>query len=355
VAMSTRPFETRFSPLSQIVRRRILPVPGEVTVRVGDWVGAGDIVAKASIQGHLYPIDLAQSLQVSVDSISRHLEVSKGQAVAEGSTLATARQYRIGKRVVKAPFSGTVQGISEGVIFLRKECREFQLRAYVPGQVCEQFPHRGVAIRTVGCLIRGVWGSGGEGQGLLTTTVAGPGETLTWDKIGLHHRGMILIGGAVGDPRVLFRAKRFGLSGLILGSILPRLESICEGLPLPVVISEGMGRIPIAEPVSELLRAHDGSPAVISGSNRDRCSGPEIIVPLPADGKALPQPMAHPLEVGASVRLTRAPHLGAVGKVISLPTTPQETAIGTRLDGAKVRLDDGSRIFVPFPNLELLG
>ena len=352
MATSAGPLETRFSPLTRIVRRRILPVPGEVTVHIGDRVQADDIVARASIEGRLHSIDLAQALQVSVRSVC--LGVAEGQTVAKGGVLASARQIGLGRREVKAPFRGTVQGIDGAVIFFRKEGRALRLRAYLPGEVCEEYPRRGVAIRTVGCLVRGVWGSGDEGRGPLATMVTGPGEMLTWEKVGLQHRGNVLMGGILEDPRVLLRAKRFGVTGLILGSMFPRVRRVCEGLPLPVVILEGMGRIPIAEPVFELLRSYNGFPAVISGTDRDALSGPEIIVPLPANGEAPSQPVARPLQVGASVRLTRAPHLGAVGKVVSLPTTPQETAIGTRLYGAEVRLPDGRRVFVPFPNLELL-
>ncbi len=354
MATSPRPLESRFSPVSQIVRRRLLPIPGNVMVRVGDRVQPNDIVAEASIKGQLHPIDLARALKVSARSVPRRLEVAEGQSVPEGGTLASVRRLWIGVRQVRAPFGGTVQGISEGIVFFRKEPQVFRLRAYLPGEVCEQFPGRGVAVRTIGCLIRGVWGSGDEGSGPLMTVVTSPGETLTWQKVLLSHRATILIGGILEDPRVLFRAKRFRVSGLVAGSMLPRLQAVCEGLGLPVVISEGMGRIPMAEPIFEALRSCDGFPAVISGTDRDGRSGPELIVPLPANTKAPSQAVVRPLGVGASVRLTRPPYLGAVGTVVSLAATPQETAIGTRSDGAVVGLPDGRRVFVPYSNLELL-
>ena len=355
MATSSRPLESRFSPVSHIVRRRVLPIPGDVMVRVGDRVQPDDIVAEASIKGQLYPIDLARALKVSARSVPDRLEVAEGQSVPEGGTLASVRRLGIGKRQVRAPFGGTVQGISEGIVFFRKEPQICRLRAYLPGEVCEQYPGRGVAVRTVGCLVRGVWGSGDEASGPLMTVVAGPGETLTWQKVLLHHRATILMGGIIEDPRVLFRAKRFGVSGLVAGSMAPALQAVCEGLGLPVVISEGMGRIPMAEPIFGALRSYDGFPAVISGTDRDGRSGPELIVPLTADPEALSQPVVRPLEAGASVRLTRPPYLGAVGTVVSLAATPQETVIGTRSDGAEVRLPDGRRVFVPFSNMELLG
>jgi len=372
MSMSASPLETRFSALSQIVRHRVLPVPGRVVVHVGDRVEATDIVAEAPIEGPPHSIDLAEALQVSVRSVSDHLKVTVGQVVSEGDTLASSGPLWLGKigdlaseispevcdrflrRRVRAPFRGTVQGIVGGVVFLRREPQVLLLRAYLPGRVCERYPHRGAAISTAGCLVRGIWGSGGEGQGLLATVVAGPGETITWQRIGINHRGAIVMGGIIEDRRVLLRAARFGLAGLIAGSISPRLEPVCEKLRLPIVISEGMGHIPIAEPIFELLRSYNGLRAVISGSDRDGHSGPEVIVPLPVEAEATQQPVARALEVGARVRLTRPPYLGAVGQVLSLPAAPQETAVGARTGGAEVRLSDGRTVFVPYSNLERL-
>jgi len=113
----------------------------------------------------------------------------------------------------------------------------------------------------------------------------------------------------------------------------------------------------MAPPLFELLLEHHGHEAILSGGDSDVASGPELIVPLPGE----PAPathalvLAHPLTVGALVRLTRAPYLGTVGRVILLPDTPQETAIGSRALGAHVRLGDGRQVFVPYANLELLG
>jgi hypothetical protein len=198
---------------------------------------------------------------------------------------------------------------------------------------------------------------------------------------------------------VLFRAKRFQLSGLVVGSLHPALRPWCERLALPVLVTEGIGHIPMAAPILHLLRAQHGCAAVLAGAGRGgpqesagEPHGPEIIIPwgatlrspwgatlrspwgattrspgaLPPSSQALfaspgamrdyPQPSAapHPLGVGARVRLTRPPYLGALGQVIALPPLLQETSIGTRAYGAEVRLTDGRKVFVPFVNLELL-
>ena len=353
--MSIVSHETCFAPLTQIVRRRLLATPGEVLVRVGDRVQPDDLVARAPVQGPLVAIDVAESLGISVRTVARCVQVAKGQIVAPGEMLASARRLW-GCREVTAPFEAVVQGIADGRIFLRRTNCFLTLRAYLGGEVIEEYPHRGVAIRTFGALVRGIWGAGGEQQGIITTMASRPDDPLTWDRVGLHYRNAIIVGGILEDPRVLLRARQFQVHGLLVGSIAPALKPLAEQLELPIVVTEGMGRIPMAEPILEALRSYHGRPAVISGSDCDGCSGPEIIVSLPsqASSQANTLIIVRPIQVGARVRLTRPPYLGAIGQVVALPAMPQETAVGARAEGAEVRLADGRKVFIPHVNIELL-
>ena len=358
--MSSAPLEVRFLPITEIVRRRILPVPGEVLVRMGDRVRADDVVAQALLEGQLSAIDLAGALGLSVRSIERHLLVSEGQKVVTGTPLARTRRFWVRQKQVEAPFAGTVQAIIEGRLFLRQEPQWLLLRAYVPGEVTECYPHRGAVIRSVGSLVRGIWGSGGEQRGMLVTPVNQPGKVLTWEHVGLRYRGAILVGGVLDDARVLMRAKSFGLRGLVIGSMLPGLRPLCARLSMPVVVTEGMGRIPMAAPIFDLLRSYDGRPAIIAGAERAEqgpyeYGGPEVIVPLPTSARATSLAVVRPIRVGVRVRITRFPYLGAIGQVSSLLSGSQQTPIGTRVDGAEVRLPNGHKVFVPYVNMELIG
>jgi len=352
LAIASSPLEIRFSPFAQFVRQRLLPVPGEVLVHVGDRVQADDIVAQASLEGRLQTLDLAEALGVSVNSLSRRLLVSEGQVVAEGAPLVRRRWPW--EQAVRSPISGVVQGIVDGRLVIRQEPELLRLRAYLPGEIVEVYPHRGVAIRGTGVLVRGIWGCGEEAQGHLMMTANSPADVLTLEKVSLRYRGMVLVGGILEDVRVLLRARRFRVKGLIVGSILPGLRGLCERYHLPVVVTEGVGRIPMAEPIFELLREYQGKLAVISGVAQDGRSAPEVIVPLPDEGQASALMVVRPIEVGARVRLVRPPFVGVIGQVVAIPMTPQETLIGTRLPGAEVRLGDGRRVFVPYVNMELL-
>jgi hypothetical protein len=254
---------------------------------------------------------------------------------------------------VVSPFRGVVQGIDQGCILVRRDARLMELKAYVPGRVIEVYPHRGVAIRTHGALVRGIWGTGGEQEGILTVVSEDPGDVLTWQQVGLRCRGSILVAGRLTDPRVLYRASQFRVSGIVAGSMLPALRATCERLGLAVVITEGVGQIAMAAPLFSLLAAHHGRPAVVSGSPLDGGDTPELIVPGGYTDDALPT-ASQVMREGSLVRLTRPPYLGQVARVVAMYEDAQETTIGTFADGASVRLRDARTVFVPFVNMELL-
>ncbi|MBC7235795.1 MAG: hypothetical protein H5T69_08135 [Chloroflexi bacterium] len=343
----------RFAPSIEIVRRRLLPKPGEVVVRLGDRVNGNDTVARTSLEGHLRVIDVAKELRVDTGSVERHLLVREGQAIAAGEELARVQRGRVSLRRLRSPYAGTVAGIHEGRVFLRQEPRPLELRAYVPGEVIEVFPHRGVSIRAVGALIAGIWASGSDQQGFLLVPVAHHDAPLTWQQVGIRYRGTILVGGTLQDPRVLYRARQFRVHGLLVGSMHPALRPICERLGLTVVIIEGMGQIPMAEPVFRLLQSFHGHPAILGGAPEQGGSGPEAFIP---DGDTNPTMMRsyHTIEADMLVRLTRPPFVGLVARVESIPPSPQPTAVGIHAEGAVVRLPDGQRLFVPLANLEPL-
>jgi len=353
--------EAHFAPLTRIVRRRLLPTPGRVLAHVGDRLQATDIVAQTEVPGRLQAIDLARQLDRNAQ-VSEQMVISQiGSQVAKGDVIAKtqsplARAFGAGRQV-RAPFDGTVQAIEDGYLFLREHPRTLSLPAYMPGEVIDEYPHRGVALAVEGALVRGVWGSGGEGLGLLATMVAAPSEVLTWERVGLRYRGTIIVGGILQDPRVILRARQFRLAGIIVGSIHSRLRSLCEKLPFPVIVTEGIGTIPMAGPIFDLLQSHHGHLAVIAGNSSQSEGQSEVIVPLPMQSARTQSALTvyQPLRVGDCVRLTRAPYLGQVAQVIDLPSEPQETAIGFAATGAQVKLSNGRRVFVPHVNLEPLG
>jgi len=341
-------FETRFSPLTQVQRTRLLPEPGRVLVQPGDWVHPDDVIATAPRQAPLRIIDIAQLLGVSPAQAEKAIAVREGETITKSTALAQTGRGPWRRRY-QSPIAGIVQSVVGSQIFVRQAQQTLQLKAYIPGIVVDTIAKRGATIRTNGALVRAIWGAGGAAHGVLATMVEYGHQELTWGRIGLRYRGTIVVGGVLRDPRVIHRARQFQISALIVGSITPEMRERCTEARIPVVVTEGVGEIPMAEPVFNLLRACHGHAAVANAQGGDS----ELIVPLRgpqvemADGQT-------DLKPGMRVRLTRPPYLGLLAEVIRTSDYPEATAIGSQAKGALVRLSDGRKLFVPLLNLEAI-
>jgi hypothetical protein len=359
---ATMAYNPRLASFTELVRRRLLHRTGDVLVRVGDRVNADDVVAREMVPGRLRVLDVAKALGVSPGGVAQHLRVQEGQTITMGMELASVHRLRLRVGRLLSPFEGLVVGIREGLLFVRQDPYPRDLLAYVPGEVLEVFPHRGVSIGTTGALVSGIWGSGPDHQGVLVLPVDDPQAPLTWQQVSVRYRGTVLVGGTLQDPRVLYRARQFRVHGIVAGSMNPALRPACERLGLTVIITEGMGQIPMAEPVFELLRSLHGHTALVGGASvnggpyavPDATAGPEVIIPQPRFDQVPIHEAPRALAVGMVVRLTRPPYVGTVARVEAIPSTPQLTAVGIPAMGAMVRMPDGQRLFVPLTNLEIL-
>jgi len=349
--------ETRFAPTTHVVRRRLLPVAGEVLASLGDHVQPEQVVARGDLTGQLIVVDIAQALGTDPQRAMRALRVRAGQQVTPDTVLAS--RWRGLRQAQARPLcSGLVTGAHEGCLFIQPASRSLALPAGLPGEVVEVYPGRGVAIRVSGSLVRGAWGVGGEHAGALLTPLEAPDAPLAWQQITLAHRSAILVGGVLTDHRVLFRARQFRLGGLVLGSIHPNLRPLCERLGLPLLVTEGLGRIPMASAIFEHLKRCHGRLAFLSAPSHAEAwprVAPELVIPLPPQRDSMAIALARSVQVGMRVRLTRPPYLGLIGQVTELPPWPQRTAAGALAQGARVRLADGQRLFVPLVNLEVIG
>lgn len=354
------PFETQVTPLTNVRRERILPAPGEVLVRVGERVEPTQVVAQAHLPGDFRILPVARLLGVPASRVRRYMRVKLGDEVQQGQVLAAQRGFLA--RPVKSPIDGVLTASGGGRILIEAQPILFKLRAYIYGTVsnvlagAESLPY-GVVIETRGAVVQGMWGAGGESFGVLKCMVKSPAEPLRAKAIDPSCHGMILVGGAGLDDAALERAQELQVRGIVTGGLPPELLQLVLELPLPIVVTEGMGTVPMSTPIFRLLTTNEGREASISGRirPRSRLVRPEIIIPLPAETlpPAQTQP-GSPLTVGARVRVVRAPHLGAVGTVMALPPHTRHIETGARVRGAEVDLGQETPTFVPLANLEIL-
>ena len=349
------PFETQITPLTNVRRERALPIPGEVLVRVGQRVEPMQIVAHTHLPGDFRILPVARLLDIPASQVKKCMIVKLGDEVHQGQIIA--KRGRLSPRTVKSPIDGAITSSGAGRILIETEPTLFELSAYIPGTVSEIVDNYGLAIETTGAVIQGVWGAGGENLGVLKCLVEGPDKPLRADTIDPSCHGAILVGGFGLDTTVLERAQELQVRGIVTGGLPFELISQVEQLPFPVVVTEGIGTVPMSTPIFRLLTTNDGREASISGVVQPRWGivRPEVIIPLPAE--TLPpdrtQPGA-PLTVGTRVRVVRAPHMSAVGTIMALPTYARSIDTGARVRGAEVDVGQKTPIFVPLANLEVL-
>ena len=351
--------ETQVTPLTNVRRERVLPVPGEILVRAGDSVEPTQIVARAELPGEFRIVPVARLLDIQISQTKRYLRVKPGDEVERGQVIA--KRGRLFANTVKSPLDGTVTASGGGRVLIEAPTTLFELSAYIDGTVTNVLAPHGLIIETTGAVIQGVWGAGGgpsgENLGLLKCMVKKPGDSLRAGSMDLSCRGMILVGGAGLNEAALEHALELQVGGIVVGGLSPELVPQVEQLPFPVIVTEGIGTVAMSDPIFELLTTHDEREASISGRSQARWPvvRPEIIIPLPAG--TLPSSrtqIGSALTVGTRVRAVRAPYMGAVGTVKALPAQARHTETGAKVHGAVVDLGQESPIFIPLTNLEVL-
>jgi hypothetical protein len=251
-----------------------------------------------------------------------------------------------------------VIALRKGWVLIEASPSTFELRAHLRGQVTDVLPDRGVTITSVGTVIQGAWGSGGEAEGTLKVAVDRPHKPLLARYLDASCQGTLLVGGRIMDRHALEQAAEAKVQAIIAGSVAAELCPLLQSLPYPVLITEGFGKLPMSREVFTLLRTSAGREAMLSADAETRLSTkrPEVLIPLRVEGELPPEePDSLSFRVGTQVRGLRAPHLGVTGTVTNLPTLPQVVESGARLAVAEVeRLKDGKTVSVPLANLELI-
>lgn len=352
------PVESLITPLTTIRRERLLPAPGQVLVRPGEMVGPADVVARCQLPGSVRILDVSRALRVRRDRVDRYVRKSAGDAVQANEVLAARKGLFSWLRGgLRSPVDGDVIEVRDGLILIQSASTTYELPAHIKGQVTNVMPHRGVVVSAVGALIQGVWGSGGEAEGVLKVLVDNVQRPLRARSIDVSCHGTIVVGGRILDERALEEGVEAKVRGVIAGSVSASLCPFLESLPFPVVITEGFGAFPMAEPLFALLQANVGQQAMLSAETQTRWGArrPEVLIPLRADDEQPPEEARpRPLKVGDQVRLLRAPYLGEIGRVEAVMERPQSIESGARVPAARVNLQEGELVMVPLTNLEVI-
>ncbi len=366
----------RVTPDAFIRRRRILPIPGEVTISEGAPVSAATEVAHTALPGKVYPVNVANKLSIMPSEVSSYLLKHEGDFIAKDETLAENRPFiKWFTTQVRAPIGGHIENVSSltGQVFLREPPETIRLTAYIDGVIVETIPRQGVVVESRCAFIQGIFGVGGETHGTIALAVQSPDELLTVDHLRPEHKDQIVVGGALVQKDAFARAQALGVRALVVGGVHDRdLKELLgydlgvaitgtEKLALTLIITEGFGAIPMARRTFDLLAAKVGQTASCSGATQIRAGviRPEIVIPLEQTTQfqvpgSKTQVIEAGIQVGDTIRIIREPYFGLLAQVKLLPTELQQVPTESHVRVLVAVLPDGREVTIPRANVEMI-
>ena len=364
----------KVSEYEVLLKRRILPIKGEVVSENGDVVKPETVVARTFLPGRVGIINVANKLGVDQSEVPGAMLKKEGERVEDGEMLAESKGLfgKFFKAQAHATMGGTIEGVSAvtGQVIVRGDPVPIEVKAYVNGEVIEIVADEGVVVETKGVFIQGIFGIGGEVSGEIVMATASPSEVLGPDLIKAEHKGKILCGGSLVTNAALRKAIELGVTGVVVGGFddqdlreflgfdLGVAITGHETLGITLIVTEGFGQIDMAPRTYRLLNKYEGHTASINGATQIRAGviRPELIVPL-LEGDAVPTGKKHAegqLDPGTNVRVIRAPHFGVLAKVKSLPSEKCVLDSGSKARVVEVETADGASLILPRANVEII-
>jgi hypothetical protein len=318
-------------------------------------VEAKDVIADAVLTPEHILLDIAHGLNVPPKKADGLVQRTAGEAVNKDDLIAGP--VGITKRVVRAPRAGHIVVIGDGHVLLEVRNPPFEIRAGLTGTVTNLIPNRGAVIETTGAVVQGNWGNGHMDFGLMQSKLDTPEDELVADSIDVSLRGVFILGGHCKDPLVFKKAAEIPLRGLILSSMDSALLPLVKRMTYPILVLEGFGFHALNAMSYNVLTTNDGREISLNAQEYDHHNGirPEIVIPLDVPEELEDSsPSAMEFAPGHKVRIARAPHLGKIATIESLPAAPVEFSSGIRAPAAEVLLENNKRTVVPLVNLEMI-
>jgi hypothetical protein len=330
-------------------------VRGEVLVGLGERVEPNDIIARGVRHTETHLVDVARGLGVRDDQVGDFLRKHVGEPVRAGEVIASRKGFLgLPGRACRSPRDGSIAALKRGRVVIQSVPVPVEVTADLRGKIVRLIADFGAVVETEGGLIQGVWGLGAEAAGIVKVPVKAPEEPLTTHMIDVSCQGYVLVGGSI-DRAALDKAVEMKVKAIVVGGVHADLV-VAGRAPLPLVATEGLGALPMSDVVFNLLQTNEGQEACVSGAMAigGESVRPEVILFIPGTGEPARQARWRDLRVGATVRITREPHLGRLGVVRRLPAVSVSMRPASALPGVEVELRGGAVISVSVRNLELV-
>ena len=364
----------------KVLKKRILPLIGKVLVNKNDAVSPDDVVAETALPGKVHSINIINKLGISPGRINEYMLKKQGDTIKKDEPLAESKPwFKFLKATCLSPINGTVETISTitGQVLLREKPKPVQVNAHIDGKVVDTIENEGVTIETTATYIQGIFGIGGEVTGELKIGVKNQSDTLLLNELDESFRDKIVVAGAFIDYETVKKAIDVGIKGIIVGGFddgtLKRILGYdlgvaitgTESIGLTIIITEGFGRIEIAQKTFELLKLRAGEKTSINGATQIRAGvvRPEVIIPYLDEIKSdnhvcgdenSTEKSQTGIKIGDPIRIIRNPLFGRIGVVNALPADPQLVETGSKLRVLEIKFPDGSVSIVPRANIEAI-
>ncbi len=360
---------------NQIVRKhRILPLKGEVIVEVGDHVEPNDVVALTYLPGNVVPLNVANFLGIPPEDLSLVMTKKEGDPIKEGEQIALKKSFiKFFNKSCQATIDGSIESISHitGQVLQRGQPNPVQVKAYIRGKVVEVIATEGIVVACQAAFVQGIFGIGGETFGNIQIAVPGNSTVLSDDLIKEDMLGKVIVGGSLVTAEALKKAILVKAKGIVVGGFDDKdLRDFLgydigvaitgsEEMGITLVVTEGFGKINMAQKTFDLLKKHEGEMACINGATQIRAGviRPEVVIPGSRDVSASEKSTEagmHGLESGSLIRVIRHPHFGKLGKVVSLPPQLQKLESESSARVLEVEFDNGQKAIVPRANVEMI-
>lgn len=358
----------------KIVKKRILPLKGEVVVKKRDQVKSDTVVARTELPGAVEPVNVANILGVPPQDVPDTMIKKVGQEVKKGEEIAKSKSFfGLFTSSAKAKIDGVVENISSitGQVLLRGAPLPIEVKAYLNGVVTDVFENEGVEVTTWGSFVQGIFGIGPETHGPIKVVSGSNTEVLTDKHIDESAKGKVVVGGSLVTAEGLKKAIKVGAVGIVVGGFSDKDLRDFLGYDLGVaitgnedkgitlVVTEGFGEINMAQKTYDLLKTHEGEEACINGATQIRAGviRPEVVIPKAGD---ISEKDHHEsaenkgLSIGSPIRVIRQPYFGKLGTVTELPSELQVLESESKARVLEVEFEDGKKAVIPRANVEMI-
>jgi hypothetical protein len=359
-----------------VKKSRILPLKGDVLVKVGDKVKPHDVVARTLLPGNVVPLNVANKIGIPPEDIEHVMLKKAGDSIKAGELVAQSKPLFglkfLGGTKVEATVDGVIESVSHvtGQVLQRGMPTPVEVHAYILGEVVEVLPREGCVVACKASFVQGIFGIGGETSGQIKMVTNDNMTVLTDAMIDTSHKGKIIVGGSLVTAAALKKAIASGVHGIVVGGFDDKdLRDFLgydigvaitgsEDIGCTLVVTEGFGQINMAQKTFDLLKRHEGELACINGATQIRAGviRPEVVVPAQSTEHVtdIPESPIEGLKIGSPIRVIRHPHFGRLGKVTDLPSPLAKLESESKARILEVEFDDGKRTIVPRANVEMI-